>query len=186
MRPKSDLDLADALLERLRGRLSPGEWSGMLEAGDLVLDVQVRVRRRVGYTDAAGHISRALARLEALPFHSGRCGAALARRRGFFGSHCTRPIAVVVVDRDYRGAERLTFACQRHGAQQQAEPGVVAVLALPRARLRALRAEHERRSAARDAWEQAVELGAEGVVAFIRAVRGDDNELARRRAMARR
>lgn len=105
--------LVDTLAAAFGGRLEAGaEFGGELIAGDLVVEVSVRVRRRVTRDDARAHREGALAFLRG---HAGRvkhCGCWLKGRRS--GQCQGRVVAAVVCSGTSGEKTSYTFICGRH------------------------------------------------------------------------
>jgi len=154
-RQPSPVAECEQALAVLVGDLRPGTWSDKVITGDLVIEYEVRVRRRIDPSMWGHYIDRALAELGRRRFID-NCGEVTARKSRFSGRSacCTKPISAVVVsaggmkrDRYEPARLRFRFCCGVHAPAYEAAPETLAVLALPAAQLRVTRELVERRAA---------------------------------------
>jgi hypothetical protein len=117
--------------------------------GDLVAEVTVKVRRRVGPAERRTYIEGAMAVLRAAPARSLRCRV---------GKVCHHKVRVAVVSRDWSGTPlSYQFVCASHGRNDKhgVSPwAVLGVVELPRKELGVIQAEAERAAAERRETEQ--------------------------------
>lgn len=178
MSRRREVDPKAELLRALHGYLGglrPHEWKGIelhmgAEGGaalvpeDLIVELDIRIRRRPDYRAQGGYLERALFELERMSYFPRECGCITNRKERFGNYHrtCGRAIAVAVVDtwrpyysRAYEPARlRFRFHCAQHAESYKTDREVLAVVALPAFRLKPIREAVERRDARRRAEER--------------------------------
>jgi len=181
-----DRKLVELLVARLTSRpFGVGDVAGRLLLEGLEVDVEIKIRHRA--PDREAFRARAIAILEEQPGRAAAsCGCDTSKKSRWSGraSSCTKRRTHAVVSRSfYGGGESFSFVCAHHvDAFNPAH--VLAVLELPRRLLEDLRTRYERDRDAAVARERALELGIEGLGAFLRAAHAWDDprdELAARR-----
>jgi len=149
---KGDAELLAELVRRLTGfEPRAGVVRGELAGEGLVATVEVKVARVVEAAHAAELLAAALELAERELFRVGRCAAPMPKRSKFgCSSECSKPVTTVVVragayDLRARRPHHFSFQCTAHARQFRPDvQEIVAVLALPKAKLDGLRARYER------------------------------------------
>lgn len=148
------------LLERCKGgRLEVGDYEGAIDLDDLVIEVSVKVRRRVAAGEALRLQREALEVARREPWLAARCCGYTTRprRSSPWNKHpgCTRRPTAAIVTSDPRGARRdatlsavgFHFACASHHEIYAGRT----VVQLPRKEMDAIRRDYEARLARRRA-----------------------------------
>jgi hypothetical protein len=193
----NDSDLVDALLERLTHRgLRPGETAtGAIAAGDLELEVTIKVRRMVAADQQAAYREFALAEIERPDRMSVRCCRRVTRRGAFsYETDCSKRVVAAVLLRPWSTEQTpsVHLVCTAHRESHGFKPeAVVAIVDFPPARLDAAKRKADARCEKWRAEERAKERGAEGVVELFESVRRwsipvDELAIARRQLGGRR
>jgi hypothetical protein len=193
MARSAKIDVAlETIASALHGKIQPGEITGTLldDAGELRVEVTLRVTRHVSSAETARIRARAMTMLAAESWLDS-CPATVKNRGPWAVSKnkgCDSKVTTVIVRSgytdecgplrpgDYRRqvlTERYYFACSHHGEAAGAD--VLAVVALDPSALKALRAKRQRESDERAARERAKERELEAEVRTL-----SDGDLSRR------
>ena len=176
---RDDTRLVEALVSRLSSRgLVPGEASGRLEAGDMVIEVEIKIRHAVDRDAAAAYRARAVEVLRAEPSRAARpCGCDTAKKSRWSQrpASCAKSVSVcVVVRHGWKPNEdpALRFVCAAHADHVAAAADVLASFPLPKLVLDECRREVDRRQAAADARRHAEEQIAGWLVLAVAWLQG--------------